>query len=183
MDSSAREFFRDFYEENKKLIYYLAVQHIPPGTDPDDLVQEVVLRLMDYVPTLMKLRSSRSRLASYLSLTVRSVYVDRIRSDQSERLTIIPIQMLEAICEDEARHTPPLSDMAAHWDVAMLRECLPDRDWNLLTGKYLMGYSDQELARRHGCAPDSVRMVLSRARKNARKLLEDQDENGGESNV
>lgn len=181
MDHSAQEFFRDFYDEHKRLIYYLAMQHTPPGTDVDDLVQDVVLRLLDYIPTLMKLRSNRNRLVAYLSLTVRSAYVDHIRSDPPERLTIIPIEMLDSICEDEAIHQSSVSHMAAHWDVTLLRDRLSSRDWNLLTGKYMMGYSDQELAQHHGCSADSVRMLLSRARKNARKLL--QGHTGGESDV
>lgn len=181
MDHSAQEFFRDFYNEHKKLIYYLALQHTPPGTDLDDLVQDVVLRLLDYIPTLMKLHGSKNRLVAYLSLTVRSVYVDRLRSDPPQRITIIPMEMLDSICEDEALHPSPISHMAAHWDVALLQEHLSSRDWNLLTGKYMMGYSDQELARHHGCSADSVRMLLSRARKNAKILL--QDRTGGESDV
>ena len=56
---------------------------------------------------------------------------------------------------------------------------MPKRDWDILFGKYIMGYSDKELAVQRGCSQDSIRMALTRARRNARKLL---DEKGGDEN-
>ena len=48
---------------------------------------------------------------------------------------------------------------------------LTDLDQMLLSGKYLLGYSDQELAELAGCKKDSVRMLLTRARRRAAALL------------
>ena len=56
-------------------------------------------------------------------------------------------------------------------DAQMLKSRLTEQDWELLFGKYVLGQSDEELARQRGCGPNSIRMALSRARKRAQKLL------------
>ena len=44
----------------------------------------------------------------------------------------------------------------------------------LLEARYILDYSDGELARELGVKPDSVRMALTRARRKARRLIENQ---------
>lgn len=48
---------------------------------------------------------------------------------------------------------------------------LPREDRYLLEGKYILGYSDQQLAASLSCKPNSIRMKLTRARRRAMKLL------------
>ena len=48
---------------------------------------------------------------------------------------------------------------------------LSKEDQLLLEGKYLLEYSDPELAQLLGCQSASVRMKLTRARRRAQKLL------------
>ena len=176
---SEYEFFYEFYEKYKKLIYHLVVQYGSNSSDIDDLVQDVILRLMKYIPNLMKISDTPSRVANYIALTVKSVQVDRFRAKQSENCVVLPVEILEAIYEDTSSRSTSRDLTAAQWDVALLRKKLPKRDWDILFGKYIMGYSDKELAVQRGCSHDSIRMALTRARRNARKLL---DEKGGDEN-
>ena len=44
----------------------------------------------------------------------------------------------------------------------------------LLEARYILDYSDGELARELGVKPDSVRMALTRPRRKARRLMESQ---------
>ena len=177
---SEYEFFLEFYEKYKKLIYHLVIQCETKSSDVDDLVHDVILRLMNYIPNLMKISDTPSRVANYLSLTVKSVCVDRRRASQSEYCVALPTDILEAIYEDSPNRAASPDPIAAQWDVAILRKKLPKRDWDILLGKYIIGYSDKELAAQFGCSQDSIRMALTRARRNARKLLdvEGGDENG-----
>lgn len=177
-------FFYEFYEKYKKLIYHLVMQYETKSSDIDDLLQDVVLRLMNYIPTLMKIGDSPSRAANYIALTVKSVYVDRFRAKRSENCVVLPVGILEEIYEDSPSRSASRDLIAAQWDVELLRKKLPKRDWDILLGKYIMGYSDKELAVQCGCSQDSIRMALTRARRNARKLLDDEggDENGKQEN-
>lgn len=49
---------------------------------------------------------------------------------------------------------------------------LSAEDRALLEGKYILGDSDEMLARTLHCKPSSIRMKLTRARRRALKLLE-----------
>ena len=48
---------------------------------------------------------------------------------------------------------------------------LPESDQILLEGKYLLGYTDTELADLLKCKVESIRMKLTRARRKALKLI------------
>ena len=177
---SEYEFFLEFYENYKKLIYHIAKQVETQNGDVDGLVHDVILRLMNYIPNLMKISNSRNQVANYIAQTVNSVHVDRIRASSAKPYVVLPTEMLEAIYEVSPDKLTGLELMSAQWDVALLKKKLPQREWNLLSGKYIMGYSDKELAAHFGCSQDSIRMALTRARRHARKLLgaEGGDENG-----
>ena len=57
---------------------------------------------------------------------------------------------------------------------AQLREIWPmlsEDQRFILEGKYILGYSDKELAEQLQCNPSSIRMKLTRARRNALALL------------
>lgn len=172
LSSSEYKFINEFYENNKKLIYYLVVQCGVEGAEVEDVVQDIVLRLMNYIPSLVKIRSNKNQMAKYIAQTVKSVCIDRNRAQKSRQLAVIPVEMIEAIYKDLPDRTEIPEHITAQWDVDYLRKKLPRRDWDLLSGKYIIGYSDHELASRLGCTQESVRMALTRARRNARKILE-----------
>ena len=61
-------------------------------------------------------------------------------------------------------------------DFARSFERLSETDQTLLIGRYVMGQTDEELARYVGCKPNSVRMKLTRARERVKKLMREDDE-------
>lgn len=64
--------------------------------------------------------------------------------------------------------------------ISRLKEGLSARDWFVLEGKYILGDTDAELAKQLDVAPDSIRMILTRAKSNARAILLSCDNKGGE---
>lgn len=50
---------------------------------------------------------------------------------------------------------------------------LPEDTRTLLAGKYILGLSDTELAEQYGCNPNSIRMKLTRARRQALKIFQE----------
>ncbi|MFQ7402031.1 MAG: RNA polymerase sigma factor, partial [Neglectibacter sp.] len=52
---------------------------------------------------------------------------------------------------------------------------LPEEDRLLLEGKYILGYTDAELADMLGCKKSSVRMKLTRARRRAFQLMTEEE--------
>ena len=53
------------------------------------------------------------------------------------------------------------------------------REWILLEGKYILGYTHEELGALIGVAPNSVRMILCRAKEKARSILSNGRRRGG----
>ena len=50
---------------------------------------------------------------------------------------------------------------------------MPEAEALLLREKYMMGYSDEYLAKQIGCQPKSVRMKLTRARRHALQAMQE----------
>lgn len=117
-----------------------------------------------HVSTLRKLEPKA--LAGYLYLTVKSVWLDRNRRElpQSE-------DVLDALATQETEDCT-----MAKWDKEALKQKLSRREWFLLYTKYIVGCTDTEIGGILGCSAASVRMMLTRARRHARAILEDKEE-------
>ena len=176
MEPDDKAFFLGFYEEYKNFMYYIAQKYAPAQPDCDDLVQEAVLRLMGNCSALKML--DRCKAVKYIVLTIRSAYLDQERRRQKDNLLLLEDNMLEFLmleqlvaADAEHKHNTMLA-------VDQLKETLPARDWMVLEGKYIQELSQEELAAQIGVAPDSVRMILHRAKQKARQIL--QQHAGGE---
>lgn len=178
--SSDQEFIDRFYQENRQLIIFLALQIVPGQKDAEDLAHDTIIRLMKYIPSIREIHSNKSKVASYLHAALQSEYIDQIRKKKHNHTIPVDDDILEIIIHEKKRHDFDSDRLAAKWDTQLLRERLPKMDWLLLSGKYMLGYSDQELADIYGYAPSSIRVKLGRARRKAERILSDKNE-GGES--
>lgn len=165
-----RAFFQEFYDNHIKLLYYAASRCTQDQELIRDIVQDALVRLMGNAGTLRRMNAPKT--AAYLRATVKSVYIDHCRRRSS---TELPLEAgeLEAL----GARTEPM-DYAAKWDTQTLRSKLSPRDWYLLEARYIEGASDKEIAGNLGCSPDSVRSLLTRARKQAKTILGDREERG-----
>lgn len=172
LSSQDKAFFQGFYETYKGFLFYAARQYAPD--DCEDIVQDSIVRLMGNVDRLREL--SPGSTAKYIALTVRSAYLDaeKRKSRQQE----IPTE--NSILEVLIAQDPMPSGQPSSAVLMELKQSLSAKDWLLLEGKYIQGYSQEELGRLIGVSPDSIRMILHRARRKARTILLSDD--GGESN-
>ena len=56
-----------------------------------------------------------------------------------------------------------------------MKENMSEKDWMVLVGKVIMGYTHEELGTMLEMKPVSVRMALSRAKAKAREILHIED--------
>lgn len=161
-------FFQEFYRRNQRFLFYCAGRLSRDPAVVEDLVQDTLVRLLLNIPTLRTLNTAKA--ASYISTTVRSVYIDQCRCRWGAERPL-DAQTLEAL----GARTDPM-DYTAKWDTQILRSRLSAREWYLLEARYIAGSSDREIASALGCAPDSIRAMLSRARSRARAVLADHRE-------
>ena len=157
-------FFQEFYSQYRRFLFYCAGQYTADQALQEDLVQDVLVRLLRCIPALRELNASRT--AAYLHTAVKTVYIDHCR--RTSRTLPLEGQTLEAL----GARTDPM-DYTAKWDAQILRQGLQDRDWYLLEARYITGADDAEIADTLGCTTDSVRVLLSRARRRAKLLLAD----------
>ena len=158
-------FLAEFYEQYRGYLYYTARKFTDSPQDCEDIIQDTMVRLLRSQENLRQLRGNQA--ATYLYLTVRSVYADRQRRNREQAEEDRVLELAQA-SRDEGRSEDSLN---AKWDAALLKEQLPGKDWQMLELKYIAGYSDQEIAAEMGYNAGSVRTLLSRVRRRAKSLL------------
>lgn len=179
LSSDDAAFFQGFYEENRGFLFYICRQY--SDCECDDLMQDVLLRLMRNTEKLRIL--NRQQAAKYIALTVRSVYLDIQRKHLGNQEISLDDPVAQLLNNQNAPEQTSMTDLLSmQQEVTLLKSSLSARDWHILEGKYILGYDQKELSRQIGVSPDSIRMILSRARKKARSILLEEPENGGGSN-
>ena len=158
-------FLAAFYEQYRGYLYYTARKFTDSPQDCEDIIQDTMVRLLRNEENLRQLRGNQA--ATYLYLTVRSVFTDR-QSRVREQAAEDHVLELAQVSREDGRTEDGLN---AKWDAQILKQQLPQRDWQMLELKYIAGYSDQEIAAEMGCNAGSVRTLLSRVRRRAKSLL------------
>ena len=172
MDSpDDREFIRSLYEEYEKLLFATALKTAPTFHDAEEIVQESLVRLIPKAATLRGLE--RCTLTAYVVSTVRNTSFNLIRKRNRQRAATQPLEDAhlentpqpglsfdELLIAAENRHR-----LADAW------QYLTEADRMVLEGRYFLELSDDELARQFGCKPGSIRVKLTRARRNALKIM------------
>ncbi len=163
------EFIARLYEEFKYIMLSTAKRYVDSPEDREDIVQESVVKLLGKAPLLRG--KERPALAAYVVYTVRNTAINHLRHVSVEKAHF---EELDGDAEPEAGAMPldelmALREREVHLDRLLSRLSQDDR--TILIGKYILEYSDEELARELGCKSASVRMKLTRARRSALKMI------------
>jgi RNA polymerase sigma-70 factor (ECF subfamily) len=132
------------------------------ANEADDLTQETflqVLRKFEY--------QGERETAAFLRLTAKNLFISTIR--KRRRAALVP-NLDDADVQWEAYASTPEDDR-----IAMIRECmqtLAERARHALTQRYEQGLSREEMAKRLGMEPSSVRSLLERTRQRLRECVE-----------
>lgn len=172
---SDREFVIWLYEEYHRLMFSVVKQYIPDFSVHEDIVQECLVNLIKKVSILLPME--RCALSSYIVSTVRNTSINYLKhqgrvlkhqmaveDDKEDEVLAVGAPLDELIILMERK-----SKLKTIWPMLRKEEQI------LLEGKYILGYSDRELALQLKCKPDSIRMKLTRARRKALKLLLEQE--------
>lgn len=145
ISTSDQAFFQKFYEDNKKFMYYIAGQYTSSHADREDIVQDAIVRLIKNISTLRKLDGCKT--AKYIVLTIRAAFLDNERRKHGSITLFLDDATLEALIKTEVIISGNMPDIDARLEVDWLKRTLTPRDWLVLEGKYIMGYSQEELGR------------------------------------
>lgn len=169
-DDDDRAYMTRLFVKYQRLMYRTIYDILGDKWATEDVLQTTLLRLIDHLDTLRRLEPEG--LAGYIAAACRHTAYNAVRdSGRHPWLPLdggpeVPDERQEV--EDRVLRRLELDALAQVW---------PRLDENtrwLLEARYILDYSDGELARELGVKPDSVRMALTRARRKARRLMESQ---------
>ena len=175
------QYVEGLYRKYRALMYKHARGTDRSQDEADDIVSESLRRLFLYTDKLMA--CDELQRLNYIVKTIRSVVSDYYRKRNAYERHITPYEEHDAAgpgpeelyIERESRDT-----LVRHL-YETLNE-VSDTDRLVLVGKYMQGASDEVLARQLGVKASSIRMMLTRARKNARVILERKEADDGAKN-
>lgn len=174
LTSEQKEKTLTLYETYKGLMLYTARQYTDIPDDIEDVVQDSLIAIMRNITTISSL--DRCKAAAYIVLTIKRTFINcRYQENRLKTVSIddASVQSAEPVSGGEIL---PL-DADARLDVMYLMDSLSESDRMILEAWYLNGCSAEQLAAQMHCKPDSIRMMLSRVRKRAAKLLKEAEKN------
>ena len=162
-DESSRDFLLRFYVNSVTRMYLEAVKYVADKETAEDVVSDAVVKLVEKVDLLQEIDADK-RLA-YAITTVRHMAYRHLRQENRVKLTNFEaLEELLPSADGEATDDKILKEQRK----ARLRELLaaiPTEDRLLLEEKYVLLWSDEEIAKTLDIQPNSVRMRLTRAKR------------------
>ncbi len=165
------KFYENLLQKYSKLMYFTAERYRIESVDSRDIVQESLLSLLKGDRETLLKSFPEETLVSYIYYTVKNTAISLNR--KQARFTQAELPLEEQGLEEIQDPRSWVSQTELHIVLDSLLDDLPENERLLLTYKYLLDYSNDEIAALFGWKKDSVRMMLSRARQKALKLLED----------
>jgi len=181
-DDDDRTFMLNLYQDYYALVRSTVYKVMRCENDIDDLVEDTFVKLIEKISLLRKFDCCKT--AAYVVYTAKSVAINFIKhrdvqqkhtyygadADLSDELVKPESTLEEAYFYREELEA--LSD-------AVLR--LPDREKDILYFKYILEKTDSKIAEDLSISPDSVREYLTRARRAAKRLMEQEENQNGKS--
>ena len=162
-----RTFMETLYENHKKTMYYAALRECHDPHLSNDLMQDCLVNLIKNISTIRKLNCCK--IDAYIVVAIRRLYINHAKKES--RATLLPIdQPFIAAVVDEKSAEVELEKETTKQTVKALLDQLSPRDQLILQSKYILGLNEEEIAAAVGCKPNSVRMLLCRARDCAKAI-------------
>lgn len=159
-----RDYMTELYQKYSRLMYQTAAEYLPTEAEREDVVQESVIRMINSIDRLRALEACA--LPYYIRAIVRNLAFDHTRVRQKKDAVEQPL-------EDQVGAVDITAIVEHRMDLSGLWSSLSEEECFLLQGKYLLGYTDAELAAGLRCKPGSIRMKLTRARRHAVEALKE----------
>ena len=162
-----RTFMETLYENHKKIMYYVALRECRDPHLANDLMQDCLVNLIKNISTIRKLDCCK--IDAYIVVAIRRLYINYAKKESRTTLLPIDLPFITGLVDAKSAEIE-LEKEAVKQDVECLLDQLSERDRLILQSKYILGLNEEEIAAAVGCKPNSVRMLLCRAREHARAI-------------
>ena len=171
---SDKEFLDLIYQRYSQFVYHQATRYCYNKEHIDDIVQQTWLSLCSKSEVLRTLSSPA--LLSYLSTTVQNEIRMLHRKHQLDTISIEFVAELGDDC---------LNSFDSYFDEFLQTEqfyklwnCVDPGSRELLERKYMLYENDSYISKKLGVKESSIRMYLTRARRNALMVFKNKHNNG-----
>lgn len=130
-----------------------------------------IIKLLEKIDEVRKRKDAA--LTGYITATIRNCSISHLRHAEVEQKFTITISQEELSCMSTEAFSPDEIALLKDQGERLLKilQQLPHTEYLLLQGRYLLDYTDAELAAQLGYTESNVRMKLTRARRHALALL------------
>ncbi len=155
----------------ESLMFKIAFQYTHNRGDAEDIVNDSVVRLLSKLHELREMPEKAH--ARYIELTVRSVAIDANRGKKREerRQDSNPYNDEQVIHSDDGPYDEGLFRLLSAKELAGKLLLLEPSDRKLLEYKYLMEFTDQEIASLLDIKIQNVRVYILRAKQRLVDLI------------
>lgn len=170
-DEDDRQFMTNLYYSYGRLILAEIRKIINDPWEADDIFQTTLEKLMARLDLLKNLE--RRQLINYIITAAKHNSVSFLR--RSKRVPVDPLDENGGPADSSAYRAESAEDVVINMEqfnrIVEIWPMLSSKNRYLLEAKYILGLTNQEIADSLQIKLDSVRMELSRARKQVRDLL------------
>lgn len=167
-DDSDRAFMEKIYTDYGTLMFHQARLICRSAADAQDVVSEALLALIKKISLLKAMPCNK--LKSYIVITVKHQAIDHYR-----RLRLEDVSWDEegpdAVSFDQPEDH--IMDTAGVEAIRQAIHCLPEREKDALMKRYFLKMTEEEIAAAWNVRPVTVRVTISRARKNLKTILQE----------
>lgn len=173
--SEDQEFIFQIYHEYGDMMYRISARLVSDPHIQEVIVQDSLVKLIRNIDALRE--KEPPVLAAYIAATIRNTAWNYHKHQGVVRKHIV---LWDETAYDVASDSRSMDDLLilAERSSAFSRiwNLLPDEPRTLLEGKHILHLSDAELSGQFGCKPASIRMKLTRAKRQLTKLLKEHGE-------
>lgn len=161
-----QERFSELFDKHYALMLKEAGKYFQSPEDVEDIIQDAIVNLIEKKEKILSLEPQHQ--TAYIATTVRNLSISVLRHRKC--IEFIPLSELDDYQLPNDSFLDPeviFAQKAYAQQFRKIWHTLPLEDQVLLGQKYILDETDEEIARGLKIKPNSVRMVLTRARRRA----------------
>ena len=169
-DEDDRRYMEWIFETYHRLMYSYIMELLDDQWGADDVMQECVVKLIDKIDVLRSLSESKRR--NYVITAAKNTSISYLRREAIRKGSSYDDWAKECVGtgpEDDPEalilHQAEIEGLQFVW------ELLDERTRFLLSSRYILEQSFEEMAKELGVSTGSVRMLLTRAKRSAKELI------------
>ncbi len=165
-----RDLMTSFYLEYKALLYSEAQKHLDIPEDIEDTVSEALTKIIDKMAVFRNLKHWQQ--VQYALTTVRNLSYILLKKNTHFTIVSFDDSDIDIPADDGNSVEKSVEDKMFKAYIRQIWKEIDLEDRMLLEQKYILHWRDEEIAKSLGIQPQSVRMRLTRTKKNILKVLQ-----------